>query len=73
MLDLEDFIVSNLLLPIGSLIFLLFCTSRWGWGFDKFIEEANTGKGIKFPRLLKGYVSYVIPVMILIILIVGLI
>lgn len=72
-LDLEDFIVSNLLLPIGSLIFLLFCTSRWGWGFDKYLEEANTGKGAKFPRFLKGYVTYVIPVMIIVILIMGLI
>ncbi len=72
-LDLEDFIVSNLLLPIGSLVFLLFCTSKWGWGFDNFLEEANTGKGMKFPRVLKAYVSYVIPVMIIIILIVGLI
>lgn len=72
-LDLEDFIVSNLLLPIGSLIFLLFCTGRWGWGFDNYLEEVNTGKGIKFPRFLRGYVTYVIPVMIVIILIVGLI
>ncbi|MBQ8596474.1 MAG: sodium-dependent transporter [Lachnospiraceae bacterium] len=72
-LDLEDFIVSNLLLPIGSLIFLLFCTSRWGWGFDKYLEEANTGKGLKMPRFLKGYVTYVIPVMIIVILIMGII
>lgn len=71
-LDLEDFIVSNLMLPIGSLIFLLFCTSRWGWGFDKYLEEANTGTGVKLPRFLKGYVSYVIPVIILIILLAGL-
>lgn len=71
-LDLEDFIVSNLMLPVGSLIFLLFCTSRWGWGFDKYLEEANTGTGVKLPRFLKGYVSYVIPVIILIILIAGL-
>lgn len=72
-LDLEDFIVSNLLLPIGSLVFLLFCTSKWGWGFDNFLEEVNTGKGMKFPKFLKAYVSYVIPVMIIIILIMGLI
>lgn len=72
-LDLEDFIVSNLLLPIGSLIFLLFCTSRWGWGFDNYLEEVNTGKGLKLPRFLKGYVTYVIPVMIIIILIAGLV
>ncbi len=72
-LDLEDFIVSNLLLPIGSLIFLLFCTTKWGWGFDKYLEEANTGKGMKMPRWIKPYVKYVIPCMILIILVMGLI
>lgn len=72
-LDLEDFIVSNLLLPLGSLIFLLFCTTRWGWGFDKFLEEANTGKGIKFPKALRAYVTYFVPCLILIILIWGLI
>lgn len=49
--DLEDFIVSNNLLPIGSLIYLLFCTSRYGWGWDKFQKEANAGSGIKFPGL----------------------
>lgn len=72
-LDLEDFIVSNLLLPIGALIFLLFCTTRWGWGFDKYLEEVNTGTGVKFPRILRGYVTFVIPVMIIVILIMGLI
>ncbi len=71
-LDLEDFIVSNLLLPIGSLIFLLFCVTKWGWGFDNYLEEANNGEGIKFPRILKGYVTYVIPCIIIIILILGL-
>lgn len=71
-LDLEDFIVSNLLLPIGSLIFLLFCVTRWGWGFDRYLEEANTGKGLKFPKALRWYVTYVIPCIIVIILIVGL-
>ena len=72
-LDLEDFVVSNLLLPIGSLIFLLFCTGRWGWGFDNYEEEVNTGKGMKLPKFLRGYVTYVIPVMILVILIAGII
>lgn len=71
-LDLEDFIVSNLLLPIGSLVFLLFCVTKWGWGFDKYLEETNTGKGVKFPRILRGYVSYVIPCIIIVILIMGL-
>ena len=72
-LDLEDFIVSNLMLPLGSLIFVLFCTTKWGWGFDKYLEECNTGKGIKFPKALRAYVSYFIPCLIIIILIMGLI
>ena len=71
-LDLEDFIVSNLLLPAGSLIFLLFCVTRWGWGFDRYLEEANAGAGIKIPKFLKGYVTLVIPCVIIIILIMGL-
>ena len=71
-LDLEDFVVSNLLLPIGSLIFLLFCVTRWGWGFDKYLEEVNTGIGLKFPKWLKGYVTFVIPVIIIVILLMGL-
>lgn len=71
-LDLEDFIVSNLLLPIGSLIFLLFCVTKYGWGFDAYLEEANEGAGIKFPRGLQFYVTYIIPIMIIAILIMGL-
>lgn len=71
-LDLEDFIVSNLLLPGGSLIFLLFCVTKWGWGFDKYLEETNTGAGVKFPRALCGYVTFVLPVIILVILVLGL-
>lgn len=71
-LDLEDFIVSNLLLPVGSLIFLLFCVTKWGWGFDKYLEEANTGEGVRIPRVLRGYVTYVVPCIIIIILIIGL-
>lgn len=71
-LDLEDFVVSNLLLPLGSLVFLLFCVSKRGWGFENYLAEANEGKGIKFPRLLRGYVTYVIPCMIIIIFIMGL-
>ncbi len=64
-MDLEDYVVSNLLLPIGSIIYVLFCTSRYGWGWDKFIAEANCGsKGINMPRILKPYVSYVLPVII---------
>lgn len=72
-LDTEDFIVSNLLLPIGSLIYLLFCVTKWGWGFDKYMEEANTGKGMKMPKVLKFYFRFVLPIMILIILVQGLI
>ena len=67
-LDSEDFIVSNLLLPIGSLIYLLFCVTKWGWGFDNYLEEANTGKGLKMSRSLKPLLQFVIPILILIIL-----
>ena len=71
-LDTEDFIVSNLLLPGGSLVYLLFCVSKWGWGFDKYIAEANTGKGLKIPRFLKPVFQFVLPVLILVVLISGL-
>ncbi len=72
-LDTEDFIVSNLLLPIGCLVYLLFCVTKWGWGFDKYIAECNEGRGIKMPKFLKPYFQFVLPVLILIILIQGLI
>lgn len=72
-LDSEDFLVSNLLLPIGSIIYLLFCVSRWGWGFDHYLEEVNTGAGPKLPRWLRPYFRYVLPVLIVIILVQGLI
>ena len=71
-LDSEDFLVSNLLLPLGSLIYLLFCVTKWGWGFDHYLEEANTGKGLKLGRFLKPYFQFILPVLILIILIQGL-
>lgn len=71
-LDSEDFLVSNLLLPLGSLIYLLFCVTKWGWGFDNYIEEANAGSGLKMSRKLKPYFQFVLPVLILIILIQGL-
>ena len=71
-LDSEDFLVSNLLLPLGSLVYLLFCVTKWGWGFDHYLEEANTGKGLKLGRFLKPYFQFVLPVLILIILIQGL-
>ncbi len=70
-LDLEDFIVSNNLLPIGSMIFLLFCTRKSGWGWDHFIEEANQGKGRKFPKWARVYVSYILPLLALLIFIQG--
>ena len=72
-LDSEDFIVSNLLLPIGSLIFLLFCVSKWGWGFDNYINECNTGTGLKIPRIFKPYFQFVLPFLIIAILVSGLI
>lgn len=71
-LDSEDFVVSNLLLPLGSLVYLLFCVTKWGWGFDKYLEEANTGKGVKLPRWLKPYFQFVLPVLILLIFLRGL-
>lgn len=71
-LDSEDFLVSNLLLPGGSLIYLLFCVSKWGWGFDRYLEEVNRGEGIRLPRTLKPYFQIVLPVLILVILVQGL-
>jgi len=72
-LDSEDFLVSNLLLPLGSLVYLLFCVTRWGWGFDNYLEEANAGQGLKLGKWVKPYFQFVLPVLILIILIRGLI
>ena len=72
-LDSEDFLVSNLLLPIGSLVYLLFCVSKWGWGFDQYLAEANTGSGLKMSARLKPYFQFILPVLILFILIQGLI
>ena len=70
-LDFEDFIVSNNLLPIGSLVFVLFCCARFGWGFDGFLKEANTGEGAKFGSGLQVYFRWVLPVIILVILVGG--
>ena len=70
-LDLEDFLVSNNLLPLGSLIYLAFCTSRYGWGWDNFIREADTGEGVKFPRGLRFYLTYILPIIVLYIFING--
>jgi len=70
-LDLEDFIVSNNLLIIGSIVYLLFCTSRYGWGWDKFIAEANEGKGLKFPKSIRWYVTFIAPAIMFFVLIWG--
>ena len=71
-LDTEDFLVSNLLLPLGSLVYLLFCTTRWGWGFDNYLAEANAGEGIKLSAKLKPFFQFVLPALILLIFISGL-
>ena len=71
-LDMEDFAVSNLMLPIGSLVYLLFCVTKWGWGFDKYLAEANRGSGLKLSPKLKPYFQWVLPVLILLILVQGL-
>ena len=70
-MDLEDFLVSNIALPIGSLIYLLFCVSRYGWGWKNFMEEANTGKGFKMPEWLRFYMTYLLPFIILLIFLLG--
>lgn len=73
-LDMEDFAVSNLLLPCGALVYLLFCVTKWGWGYDKYMQEVNTGKGLRMPsgKWMKVYLRFIMPVLILIILIQGL-
>ena len=68
-LDIEDYTVSNLLLPIGSLVYVLFCTTRYGWGWENYISEVNTGKGMKLSKYLRPYMTYVLPVIILIVLV----
>ena len=71
-LDFEDFLVSNLLLPLGSLVYLLFCVSKRGWGWKNFTEEANTGKGLKIQKWMRGYITYILPLIILFIFFFGL-
>ena len=71
-LDSEDFLVSNLLLPLGSLVYLLFCVTKWGWGFENYQAEANTGKGLKVKGWMKYYFRFGLPVLILVILMEGL-
>lgn len=70
-LDLEDYIVSNILLPLGSLIFVLYCTNKKGWGWDNFLAEANTGKGFKVRRWMRVYMKYVLPLIMAAILVIG--
>jgi len=70
-LDLEDFIISYNLLPLGSLVYLLFCVSRYGWGFDNYLKEVNTGEGIKMPRALRWYLTWILPIIIVVVLIQG--
>ncbi len=70
-LDLEDFLVSNNILPLGSLVYLLFCVNRYGWGWENFIKEANTGRGISFPSKLRVYFTYILPIIILYIFLQG--
>ena len=70
-LDLEDFIVSNNILPLGSLVYLLFCTTKYGWGFEKFSEEANTGEGIRLPKAVRGYMTFILPLIVLLIFVQG--
>ena len=72
-LDSEDYIVSNILLPLGTVVFVIFCTWKFGWGAEKYLEEVNTGKGIKMSRRLIPYFKYVLPIMTFYVLIRGLI
>lgn len=72
-LDLEDTVVSNFILPLGSLVFILFCVTKKGWGWDNFVNEANTGKGLKIKRFMKGYMTYVLPVLVMFVFIMGIV
>ena len=72
-MDLEDFLVSNLILPLGSLVIILFCVLKKGWGWDNFLSEANSGKGLKMKKFMKGYMTYVLPVMVFALFVIGMI
>ncbi|MDO4275947.1 MAG: sodium-dependent transporter [Eubacteriales bacterium] len=69
--DLEDFIISNNLLPLGSLVYLLFCVTRYGWGWKNFVKEADTGKGIKFPKWARPYLTFILPLIVIVIFVMG--
>lgn len=70
-MDLEDFLVSNIILPLGSLIYLLFCVSKNGWGWEKFTQEANTGRGLRISNVFRFYMTYILPCIILLIFLLG--
>ncbi|MBQ7974770.1 MAG: sodium-dependent transporter [Clostridia bacterium] len=70
-MDMEDFAVSNVLLPFGSMFYVLFCTTRYGWGWDKYFGEVNTGKGLKLAKWLRPYLSFVLPLIIIVVFIVS--
>ena len=72
-MDLKDFIVSNLILPLGSLVIILFCVLKKGWGWDNYIKEANTGKGLKMKNFMRGYVTCVLPIMVIVLFVIGII
>ena len=69
--DLEDFLISNNLLPLGSLVYVLFCVSKKGWGWERFLAEANQGRGLKFPGIVRFYVTYILPVIVLLVFVLG--
>ncbi|MGI6070127.1 MAG: sodium-dependent transporter [Blautia sp.] len=70
-MDLEDFLVSSNILPLGSLVYVMFCTSRYGWGWKQFIKEAHTGDGLKFPEKMKGYMTFIMPLLVVVIYLKG--
>ena len=70
-MDIEDFLVSNNLLPLGSLVYLVFCTSKFGWGWKNFTNEANAGQGVKFPAWTRIYVTFILPLIVLFIFVQG--
>lgn len=72
-MDLEDFIVSNLILPLGSLVIILFCVLKKGWGWDNYMNEVNTGRGLKMKGFMRGYMTYVLPVLVLALFIIGIV
>ena len=69
--SIEDFLVSNNILPLGSLVFVFFCVSKRGWGWKNYLAEANAGKGVKFPSWLKGWMMVGVPILVIVILVMG--